>query len=101
MPRPPFAMKSSRGAVLTCNGKFVVGGRASFAWETFLQRRAAGVPGNYAIRRGEKGAPWHRLEWTILEAEEALGKWGRFGYRRVSQMRRMRAARAKRGLPVA
>lgn len=99
MPRPPFTMRASRHAVLTCDGKFVVGGRAAFVWETFLKRRAAGVPGRYMIR-SDQDKPWHLLDWTIEEGEAELAEWGMFGKRRVQQMRKMRANRGQRGLPV-
>lgn len=102
-PRPPFVMKASRSAVLRCDGKFVVSGRASFVWETFLLRRAAGVPGVYEISRGRQGgvgAPWHTLSWTIDDAETALSSWGIFGPRRLARMRKLRASRTGRGLPV-
>jgi hypothetical protein len=99
MKRSPFLMKASITAVLRCDGKFVVGGRASFVWETFLQRRVAGIPGLYEVTKG-RGYPWHRLDWTMDEAEEALLAWGMFGKRRVKRMLTMRAGRARRGLPV-
>lgn len=100
MPRPPFVMKPSRHAVLTCDGKFVIAGRASFVWETFLLRRAAGVPGRYLIRSGND-KPWHLLECTVEEAEQELIAWmTMFGKRRVKQMQKMRASRGQRGLPV-
>jgi hypothetical protein len=96
---PPFNMLPSRPAVLRCDGTFVVGGRASFVWETFLMRRASGVPGDYEIR-AEQGRPWHRIVWTIEEAEADLGSWGIFGRRRQARARRIRERRAQRGLPV-
>lgn len=101
-PRPPFQMRPSRQAVLTCDGRFIVAGRASFVWETFLMRRAAGVPGDYAIRADgpRRGRPWHRLDWTVEQAEDALSEWGIFGPGRVAQMRQMRESRERRGLPV-
>ena len=101
MKRPPFVMKPSRPAVLRCDGRFVVAGRASFVWETFLQRRVAGVPGEHEIR-ADQGKPWHRLDWTMDEAEEALTAWyGKsVGRHRVSRMLRLRESRRKRGLPV-
>lgn len=100
---PPFAMKASRRATLKRDGKFVVGGRASFAWETFLQSRVAGVPGKYEIALAVphyKKTVWHEIAWTIEEAEAALAEWGVFGYRRVARMRKMREGRIRRGLPV-
>lgn len=100
MPRPPFQMKASRHASLRCDGKFVVGGRASFVWETFLLRRCAGVPGAYEIR-ADRDRPWHTLDWTIGDAEDALERWGRFGYRHVARMRKLRQSRINRNLPVA
>lgn len=100
MRRPPFKMLPSRRAVLRVDGKFVVGGRASFVWETYLMRRAAGVPGDHEIRLGQNGK-WHRLTWSIEEADEALGSWGIFGSRRQERARRTRAERARRGLAVA
>lgn len=100
MKRPPFLMRASRGATLRRDGKFLVGGRASFVWETFLKSRAAGVPGDYEIRASDR-QPWHRLDWTIEEAEEMLATWGMFGAKRVKQMQAFRARRVDRGLPVA
>lgn len=95
-------MRAARGAVLTCNGKFVVSGRASFVWETYLMRRVAGVPGDYAIRMHvPRDAPWHRLSWTMEEAEEYLREWGTFGSRRVRNALVTRAGRERRGLRVA
>jgi hypothetical protein len=101
MRRPPFLMKTSRHAVLRCDGRFIVGGRASFVWETFLERRVAGVPGAHEIRRDGNENPWHRLDWTIEEATEALLHWGSFGPRRVKRLEKSRASRAARGLEVA
>ena len=100
---PPFRMSSSRGATLKRDGKFLVGGRASFCWETFLQSRVAGVPGKYEIALAvpqHRHTVWHTLEWTIEEAEYALAGWGLFGPRRVARMRKMREGRERRGLPV-
>jgi hypothetical protein len=99
--RPPFVMKPSRSAALTCDGKFVVAGRASFVWETFLHRRVSGVPGEYAIR-ADQGKPWHRLDWTMNEAEEALRDWYAkgVGRHRVPRMLKLRESRRQRGLPV-
>lgn len=99
MKRPPFEMRASRYATLLRDGRFILGGRASFVWESFLQSRVAGVPGVYEIR-SDRGKPWHRLDWTIEEAEEALAAWGIFGAGRVKRMKTMRAGRARRGLPV-
>jgi hypothetical protein len=102
--KPPFTMKPSRSAVLRCDGKFVVSGRASFVWETFLLRRAAGVPGNYEIRRNSRGhkdnPPWHALNFTMEEGELALLEWGSFGPRRVTRMRKVRENRRRQGLEV-
>lgn len=98
--KPPFKMLPHRAAALVCDGKHVVSGRASFVWETFLMRRAAGVPGDYAIRRGERGAPLHDVDLSIEEAEAELEQWGRFAAGRLRRARRTRAAREKRGLPV-
>lgn len=100
MKRHPFKMTSSRSAVLICDGKFVIGGRASFVWETYLMRRAAGVPGNCKIRASDK-ATWHEISHTVSEAEDELQTWGTFGAKRVKQMRKMRESRIERGLPVA
>lgn len=97
--RPPFLMKPSRIAVLRCDGIFVISGRASFVWETFLLRRASGVPGLYEIS-GPNAGVWHKLDWTIEEATEMLRGWGMFGVKRVSQMEKLRASRSERGLPV-
>jgi hypothetical protein len=94
---PPFQMKPSRQASLKCDGKFVVAGRASFVWETFLMRRASGVPGGYEIRGP---GPWHKVDLSIGQAEELLTTWGFLGNRRVSRAQKIRAGRAKRGLPV-
>jgi hypothetical protein len=94
-------MLPSRQAALKCNGRFVTAGRASFVFETFLMRRAAGVPGVYEIARGERGSPWHRLDWTMEEAEAALASgWKLSGARRVRQAHTTREARRQQGLPV-
>jgi hypothetical protein len=100
MKRMPFKMIPSRSATLMRDGKFVVGGRASFVWECFLKNRAAGVSGNYIIR-SDRNHPWHRLDWTIEEAEIALMEWSKmFGRKNVERARVTRKARAERGLPV-
>ncbi len=101
MKRPPFKMLPSRnGAVLRRDGKFVKAGRASFVWETFLMSRAAGVPGVYEVRLN--AGPWHRLTWTIEEAEERLAAESKmFGKNKIDRCRRTRDARARRGLEVA
>ncbi len=99
MKRPPFTMAASRHATLRCDGKCIVSSRASFVWETFLMRRAAGVPGLYEIR-SDRDKPWHRLDWTIDEGVEALGEWGMFGKHRVVRTESTRQARLARGLPV-
>lgn len=101
MKRAPFKMLPSRAARLRRDGSLVVAGRASFVWETLLLCRASGVPGVYEVRRGERDAPWHRVELTIEEAEQELTEWGTFAHRRVARARRTRAAREKRGLEVA
>jgi hypothetical protein len=98
MKNPPFKMLPSRNAVLRCDGKFVISGRASFAWETYLMRRAVGVPGVHEIR--SSSGVWHRLDHTISEAEEMLGGWGMFPERRIARARKLRASRIRRGLPV-
>lgn len=103
MKRPPFKMLPARGATLRCDGKFVVGGRASFAWETFLQRRIAGVPGRYEIRLTGPVGPWHKLDWTPEEAEEVY-RAGLPKYRSgavIARLHGTREARRRRGLPVA
>ena len=103
MKRPPFKMLPSRGAALRRDGKHVVSGRASFVWETYLLNRASGVPGEYEIRRGENGSPWHRLDWSIEDGEEALLLWGflkAHRTQRVMRCQKRRRARAERGLPV-
>lgn len=103
MKKPPFKIKPSTRAVLMCDGKFVIGGRTSFVWETFLMRRAAGVPGEYAMRGGDRGEPFHRVAATIEEAEIELALCNglpRHGARQVERMRETRAARERRGLPV-
>lgn len=109
MKRTPFKMSTSRSATLRCDGKFIVSGRASFVWETFLMRRAAGVPGRHEIRAelgeprsGLRSRPWHKLEWTMEEAEQGLADW--FGPRSgkyVARARRIRAGRGRQGLMVA
>jgi hypothetical protein len=95
---PPFKMLASRQASLKCDGKFVVAGRASFVWETFLMRRASGVPGDYEIRGP---GPWHEVGLSIEQAEALLEAWGFLAHRRVARARRIREGRTKRGLPVA
>jgi hypothetical protein len=102
MTRPPFQMRASRGAALRRDGKHIVSGRASYVWERFLYARVAGVPGDYEIRMAEPGGsgPWHKLDWSIGQAEYALSEWGTFGSRRVALMKRTRLARKNRGLPV-
>jgi hypothetical protein len=94
-------MLPSRGAALTCDGKHVVSGRASFVWETFVLRRAAGVPGDYAIRRNAPGAPWHKISASIEEAEAVLRSSRIFGKGKVERARKTRVGRERRGLPVA
>lgn len=102
MNRAPFKMTSARHATLMCDGKFISGGRASFVWQTFLQRRAAGVPGVYEISHRVSGKERrHRVDYTIEQAEQELAGWGVFGRRHVALMRKMRASRKERGLPVA
>jgi hypothetical protein len=98
MKRAPFKMLPSRSAVMKVNGRFHTSGRASFVWETLLMRRASGVPGDYEIRRGEIGSPWHRIELTIEEAEVLLIDWGT--WRRVKRARAFRRNREQSGLPV-
>jgi hypothetical protein len=98
-------MLANRQASLTCNGKFIVAGRAHFVWETFLMRRIAGVPGVYEI--GANGLKRHRLDWTIQEAEEVMLNIGTtrtgtfFAARKLARGRRTRAERERRGLEVA
>jgi len=103
--RPPFKMLPSRQASLSCDGKFVCGGRASYVWETFLMRRIAGVPGDYVI--SARGTKKHRLDWTIEEAEAEMVNDRQpnhmrkvFSERRLQRGRQTRAARERRGLPV-
>jgi hypothetical protein len=100
--RPPFKMLPSRPATLTCDGRHVVSGRASFVFETFLMRRASGVPGDYLIRRshGREATPWHRLDWTMDEATDALATYGFLGASRVRRAMQTRANREAQGLPV-
>jgi hypothetical protein len=97
--KKPFKMLPSRAAVLRCDGRFVIGGRAAFVWETYLLRRAAGVPGEYEIRAGDKTI-WHKIVCSIEEAEAELQSYGMFGKGRVSRARKTREGRIRRGLPV-
>lgn len=98
--RHPFKMLPSRGAVLRCDGKFVIGGRASFVWETLVNRRAAGVPGVYEIRAAGS-TTWHRVDATIEEAEAEIESWhSMFTARRLARLRKTREGRKQRGLPV-
>lgn len=101
MKRPPFQMKASRRATLKRDGKFVVGGRASFCWETFLMSRIAGVPGCYEIRLDRKDSPWHQLDWSMDEAEQFFRSVGGLASRtRPNAALITRANRQRRGLPV-
>lgn len=93
--RPPFKMLPSHGAVLRRDGKFVVGGRASFAWETYVQCRAAGVPGAYEIRRSwPNPGPWHQLRHTVEQAEQTIIESKAMSA--PGQLRRARATRERR-----
>ena len=101
MKKPPFLMTSHQRAVLICDGRFVIAGKRSFVWETFLMRRTAGVPGVYAIRDGNNSSPWHQLNWSIEQAEADLGEFlGRWTQNRLAMAIRTREYRAARGLPV-
>ena len=91
-------MKPSTSAVLRCDGTFVISGRASFVWETFLLRRVAAIPGAYEIRGPSK--KWHKLDWTPEQATEMLLDWGFTGKKRVASMKKLRERRAARNLPV-
>lgn len=105
----PFLIKGSRGAVLVCVrpgeevARHVVSGRATFVWETFLMRRASGVPGEYRIRGARPGreTKWHLVNLTIEEAEAELLEWGFLGPGRVKRAQQTREGRKRRGLPVA
>ena len=99
MSRVALLTRPSRRATLMRDGKFLVGGRASFVWADYIQARAAGIPGRYEIR-SDTSTVWHQLDWTIEEAEQALRLWGMFGPKRLRQMRDLRGRREQRGLPV-
>lgn len=99
--RMPFKMLPSRYASLMRDGRFITGGRSSYVWEQFLRARSAGVPGEYVIVNRDSGAK-HTVTATIEEAEEALREWIKVNpIRTVERMRRVRAHREERGLPVA
>lgn len=106
MKRPPFKMLPSRQATLTCDGKHVVSGRASFVWENFLLRRISGVPGAYEI--SARNTKKHRLDWTPEEARlyvlETAAQHHRtirvLAARKIARALVTRAARQTRGLPV-
>lgn len=98
--KTPFKMLPSRGAVLRCDGRFVISGRASFVFETYLLRRAAGVPGEYEIRAADKGV-WHKLAYTVEEADAELERvYVKLGKARLALARKTRETRIRRGLPV-
>lgn len=99
MIRPPIRMTTHERADLRCDGKWLQSARASFVWETFLLRRAAGIPGDHEIRRGRSGR-WYLVSCTIEEAEEALAASKLFGQAKVLRSRRIRQRRIERGLPV-
>lgn len=91
--RPPFQILPSKGGVYRRNGRFIVGGRLSFCWETLVMAIACGVEGPHEIRR-ERG-PFYTIEMTVAEAEQALNPNGDyFGERRISRARNFRARNA-------
>lgn len=93
MKRPPFRILPSVGGQYRRDGKLVVGGRLSFAWENLVMAIACGLEGVHEIRR-ERG-PWYRIEMTVEEAEQTLDSSGDFfGRRRVARARAFRARRA-------
>jgi hypothetical protein len=92
-------MLPSRYAVLTRDGKGVTSGRASYVWLTYLENVASGVPGTYRIKRAERGAPWHRLDLSVEQAEQELLS-GRLGAAaRVARCRRRRERKVSVGDP--
>lgn len=87
--RPPFKILPSVGGVYRRDGKFIVGGRLSFAWETLVMAIASGVEGTHEIRRNN--GPWYEITMTVEEAEAALNPRGNFfGERRVARARAFR-----------
>lgn len=98
--RMPFKMLPSRRASYRRDGKHIVSGRASFVWQNVLEARVAGIPGVHEVK-ADTGTRWHRIDLSIEEAEEAYLAW-RTLHREaaISRLRRTRAARERRGLPV-
>lgn len=91
--RPPFLILPSKGGVYRRNGRFVVGGRLSFCWETLVMAIACDVQGPHEIRRED--GPWYPIEMTIEQAEQALNPNGNFfGERRVRRARNFRVRNA-------
>lgn len=92
MKRPPFKILPSVRGTYRRDGKFVVGGRLSWAWENLVVAIASGIDGDHEIRRNN--GPWYRIEMTVEEAEAALDPEGTFfGRRRVARARKFRARR--------
>lgn len=89
MKRPPFKILGSKSGSFRRNGKFVVGGRLSWAWENLVMSIACGFDAVHEIRRNN--GPWYVIEMTVEEAEQTLNPCNdAFGRRRVARARAFR-----------
>lgn len=89
MKRPPFKIVGNVNGTYRRDGKFVVGGRLTWAWENLVTAIACGLEGTHEIRRDD--GPWYTITLTVEEAEQALDPHGDFfGARRVARARRFR-----------
>jgi hypothetical protein len=89
MKRPPFKIVGSTHSTYRRDGRFITSGRTSWVWEQLVIAIASGVPGVHEIQRGD--GPWHRIDMTVEEAEQALNPRNDFfGRRRVARARQFR-----------
>jgi hypothetical protein len=104
--RPPFQLRPSRHATVrftSVDGRVTHrGGRSTYVWAWYvLARRAAGIDGTYEIRLNEgtratrEARPWHLIDITQEEAEQALRDLGPFARGILRAALTTREARAR------